>query len=203
MTFEDKQPIVQIVLYDGYGRPYAVPDGYAVPLNTPSDIAAGIDEYGMCRRMMMIEDEAVPDLWRLAITGKVSVTIPPPPAGGSPVAYYADDPLSVSQAISPHDISFVIASGKTFHIQQIIAGCQGDPAADGSKCEVVFDDGTEHLVDRIYVMGETQFGDYPDTSQARDGTEMVGNGTNTIILRRTRLSNSDQEIDIVVRGYVI
>lgn len=203
MSFADKQPIIQIVLYDGYGRAYAVPDGYAVPLNTPSNIFAGIDEYGVCRRIMLVEDEAIPDLWRLAITGKVSVQIAPPPVGGLARSYYADDPLEIGSLLSPHDTSYVIEDGKTFHIQQVIAGCQGDPSEDGSKVEIIFNDGTEHVVDRIYVHGETQFGDYPDTHTARDGTQLLGNGTNTIILRRTRLSNSTQEIDAVVRGYIV
>ena len=203
MAFENFQPIHQVVLYDGYGNPYAVRNGEYIPINTPSDIGAGQDEYGRLQRFTMVEDESTPDLWRLAITGKVSIQIAPPPAGGVPITIFADNPLAVSQAISPHRTSTIIPSGKTLFIQQIIAGCQGDPTANGSKVEVYFNNGTDHLVDRIYIMGETQFGNYPDTSQARDGTLLVGNGTNYIAIDRSRLSNSLQEIDSVIRGYTI
>jgi hypothetical protein len=177
--------------------------GVAVPVGKEGLLVSSIDQAGIARHLEVIEDETAPGLYRLAITGKVSVQVSPPPQGGTKVTYYADNPLSVSQAISPHDTVFVIPDGQQLVIQQIIAGCQGDSSADGSKCEVVFDDGTEHLVDRIYVMGETQFGNYPDTSEARDGTVIVGNGTNELILRRSRLSNSSQEVDLVVRGYLI
>lgn len=166
-------------------------------------LLAAPDLAGTTHHMSLIEDETIPGLYRLAITGKVSVQVAPPPEGGVPVTYFADNPLSISQAQSPHDTDITLPTGKILVIQQIIAGCQGDPSADGSKTEVVFDDGAEHLIDRIFITGQTQFGNYPDTTEARDGTALTGNGTNKLVLRRSRLSNSGQEIDLVVRGYLI
>jgi hypothetical protein len=177
--------------------------GVAVPAGKSGIQVHAQDQTGLARYLEVIEDETAPGLFRLAISGKVSLQVSPPPEGGTKITYFADNPLAVSQAISPHDTSFVIPSGTLLVIQQIIAGCQGDSSADGSKTEVIFDDGTEHLIDRIYIMGTTQFGNYPDTSEARDGTVLSGNGTNTIVLRRTRLSNSSQEVDLVVRGYLV
>jgi len=167
--------------------------------------AYGIDRLGVLRRMDLLQDETDTSLYRLAISGKVSVTIPPPPPGGAKIAISADNPLSISQATSPYLTEWTIPTGKTLFIQQIIAGCQGDPSADGSKVEVYYYDGaTEHLVDRIYILGQTQFGNYPDTSTARDGTVMTGSGTTRKLrIYRSRLSNSTQEIDAVVRGYTI
>jgi hypothetical protein len=196
------------VLYDDVNNvAMAVNDGDPIPANTRSLLASGIDQTGDARRLELIEDEAESGLYRLAITGKVSVIVSPPPEGGTRVAYYADNPLEISQATSPHLTEYDIPDGDTLHIQQIIAGCQGDPSADGSKVEIYYWDGTtDHLVDRIYVTGETQFGNYPDTDTSRDGTAMVGMptaGEGTIRIYRSRLSNSAQEIDAIVRGYTI
>jgi hypothetical protein len=85
-------------------------------------------------------------------------------------------------------------------LQQIVAGAALD--SKGSKVEVLFDNGTLHTIERVYVTGFTNFGSYPDTNTARDGVVLVGNGTNRIIIRRERLSGgSAQEVDAVVRGY--
>jgi hypothetical protein len=115
----------------------------------------------------------------------------------------ASSPLIVGPNPTSHTTEYVIANGKTFFIQQIIAGAEADPSEKGSKIEVAYFDGTtEHLVDRVYVTGFTQFGIYPDTSKTRDGTTMTGNGTTKVIrVKRQRMSTSGQEIDAVVRGY--
>lgn len=119
----------------------------------------------------------------------------------------ADTPLAISQAQSPFLSEWEIPNGEKLVLQQMIAGCQGDPSADGSKVEVYYWNGsTETLVDRIYVTGQTQFGNYPDTDTARDGTQLDGMptaGEGTIRIYRSRLSNSSQEIDAVLRGYTI
>jgi hypothetical protein len=139
---------------------------------------------------------------RLQIEGKVSITAPPTPPGGTDFILAAESPLEISQAQSPHLTSVVLPTSTTLFITQIVAGCQGDPSADGSKVEVFFWDGTtERIIDRIYVTGFTEFGNYPNVSKTRDGTTLSGDGTNELRIYRSRLSNSAQEIDAVVRGF--
>lgn len=139
---------------------------------------------------------------RLQVSGKVSLVKPETPPGGTDFQLVADNPLTVSQAISPHLTSTVIPNATTLFITQVIAGCQGDPSADGSKVEVLYWDGaTEHVIERVYVMGFTEFGDYPNVNKARDGTSLVGDGTAELRIYRYRLSNASQEIDCVVRGF--
>ena len=145
------------------------------------------------------------NVYRFATTGKVSVTVAPPPAGGSAIAYAADTPLVVSNT---EDSDFVLPDGKTLHIQQVVAGAAGDPSEKGSVVEIYYVDASsvEHLVDRIYTAGFTEFGNYPDTSITRDGTELLGDtsGTDTLIrIRRRRIAGASAEIDAVVRGYTI
>jgi len=88
-------------------------------------------------------------------------------------------------------------------LEYLVAGAEGDPTAKGSKIEVLYYDGAaEHLVERIYLMGES-VSVYPNTSSARDGTAMTGNGsTKKVYLRRHRMSGTAQEVDAVARGYV-
>jgi len=199
MSFHDRQPIEQGIPFDEYGTTHAVSEGYGVFENTPSELSAGIDEYDDCRRMMTILDSDE-NINRLAITGKVSIQVEPPPSGGVGIAYYADDPLSIKKQ---HTTEFVLPVGKTLFIQQIILGCQGDPSKNGSKAEISFDDGTSHLIDRLYVNGATMFGNHISTNEARDGTPITGNGTNKLVILRDRLAVSEQEIDVIIRGYHI
>jgi hypothetical protein len=111
-----------------------------------------------------------------------------------------DTPLDMS---GNNQTTYVITNGKTFYLQQIVAGSQGDPTENGSRVELFFYDGTEHLVARIYLTGFTTFITYPQLNEARDGTAMSGNGTNYLILRRTRLSGGNQEVDAVIYGYEV
>lgn len=145
--------------------------------------------------------EVLPDsndgINRLAITGKVSVTAPPPPTGATSIVIAADNPLLVGN----HDTEYIITNGTTFHIQQIVAGAAGDPTEKGSKITIIFHNGSEHVIERIYVSGFTNFGSYPDTDRTRDGVLLTGNGTNKIIIRREKVSGTNREIDAVVRGY--
>jgi len=202
MSFEDHQVIKQAVKYDEYGVPFAVSDGYEVPTNTPSVIFTGADEYGYGTNVSMVEDSNVPDLYRVAVTGKVSIQIVATPVGGTNIQVVADTPLGIKKQTSPHDTVYVIPNEKKLYVTQIVVGCQGDPSVDGSKCELIFNDGSDHLLERVYVMGLTTF-NYPNVCTTRDGTEMIGNGTNTFIVRRIRLSVAEQEIDAVARGYII
>jgi hypothetical protein len=196
-----------VLLYDADGNELAVQDGVAVPASTPALMVAAVDQSGNSRYLELIEDSIEAGLYRLVVSGKMTLSIPPPPPGGTKVQISADNPLEISQATSPYLTEWEIPNGQTLFIQQALAGCQGDPSADGSKAEIYYWDGTtEHLVDRIYVVGQTQFGNYPDTDEARDGTALVGMptaGEGTIRIYRSRLSNSSQEIDAVLRGFTI
>lgn len=139
-------------------------------------------------------------VFRLATDGRVIVTPPPAPDGATAVTIAADTPLSVSGL---RTTEYTIANGKTFHLQQVQSGAEGDPSEKGNKVEIRYYDGAaEHLVARQYIMGETLWLQMPDVSAARDGTSMDGNGTTkTIRVVRERLGGSSQEIDAVVYGY--
>lgn len=151
-------------------------------------------------RVGVVED-TVDGIYRLAIDGKVAVVNLEPPVGTTPVQIVADNPLEVSNGISPHDTEFVIPLNGTFTLQSIIAGSEGDSTENGSRVDVVYYDGTEHLVAREYISGFSTTIN-PDTSKARDGTVMVGTGTQKIIVRRKRLSGGTLEIDAVAKGFV-
>lgn len=148
-----------------------------------------------------VETDAADGKQRLAIVGKVSVSAPATPPSATPVTIAGDTPLSIS---TTQNTEYVIPDGETFTLSVVEAGAAGDPTEKGSKIEVIYDeDGTEKIIERIYITGQT-VAVYPDTSEARDGTSLVGNaaGTYKIILRRIRLSGTSQEVDAVVRGYV-
>ena len=136
---------------------------------------------------------------RLEINGKVQVVgaIPPPSTTG--VNIFADTPLTVSA----DDTVFVIPDGETFFLQQVIAGNE-DPTK-GASIEVIYNDATEHLVERVYTNGRTINVGYGDQGLARDLTPMVGNagGTFTVIVRRLKYTGSALAIDAIVRGYTV
>jgi len=136
-------------------------------------------------------------IYRLQISGKVqSVGAVPPPAT-TPVLISADTPLSVGT----NDTDYVIPNGETFHLQQITAGNE-DPTK-GAVTLVVFDDGSEHVVERVYTAGFTVQAGFSDIVVARDGTPLLGNGTNKIVVRRVKYSGSNIDIDAEVRGYSV
>lgn len=132
---------------------------------------------------------------RLEIVGKVSIIGASPPPATTPAIIYGDNPLTVGT----NDTTLVIPSGQTFFLQELVAGNE-DPTK-GAVVEVLFNNGSEHLVARIYIAGFTTATGYADRSTARDGTAMLGNGSHTVILRRTKFSGSDIAIDAVARGY--
>jgi len=140
--------------------------------------------------------------------GRVSVSSAPPspPPGTTEFVLSGDSPLTVGPNPTYQETeSSVIGSGVSLKIQFFAAGAEGDPSEGGSKVEIYWREGatpTDHLVERLYVSGSTVYETLPDTNTARDGTTMVGNGSNTkLVIRRKRLSNSGQEVDAVVRGY--
>lgn len=139
-------------------------------------------------------------LYRLAVTAKVTISSPVAPPNTTEVVVSADDPLEVA---TTSDTLYTITSGTVLHIQQLVAGAAGDPNEKGSKVEVYYSSSTgEHLVERVYVIGETQFGSYPDTSTARDGTPLSGSGAGeALIIRRSKLGGTAREIDAVMRGF--
>ena len=136
---------------------------------------------------------------RLEIAGKVSVTGASPPPSTNPATILAATPLSVGT----HDTTFVIPNGQTYYLQEVIAGNE-DPTK-GAVVEVIYFNGTEHVVARQYTAGFTITEGFPNRGIARDGTAMTGNvgGTNTILVRRTKYAGSNIAIDAVVRGYTL
>ena len=127
----------------------------------------------------------------------VRVVATAPPAGVDGVVIAADTPLTVGS----HDTEFTIPNGQTFHLQQITAGNE-DPSKGASVVVIYYDGTTEHVVARDYVNGATHSSTFPDLKKARDGTEMVGDGSTKLIrVRRLKFSGSDIAIDAVVFGY--
>jgi len=137
---------------------------------------------------------------RLDVSGKVSIVEAQPPPGATAIQISADTPLIITAGITPHDTDYIIAVGSTFTLLTLIGGSEGDSTENGSRIDIVYDNGSEHLVSREYVAGfSNQIS--PDTFKARDGTVMVGTGTEKIIVRRIRLSGGSLEIDAVVKGF--
>lgn len=144
-------------------------------------------------------DSVVDDKRRLAVSGKVILAPAPVPPGGTPITIAADNPLSLN---STHETLYTITTGKSFKLQQIVFGAEGDPTERGSKLEVIFRNASgDHVIERLYVTGFSQYVNYADVGKSRDGNVLSGNGTNKIVVRRMRLSGSSQEIDVVVRGF--
>lgn len=140
----------------------------------------------------------------LKVSAKIRPGLPTPPSGATLVQISADNPLEVGPNPSYHNTDTDLPAGKTLYIQQVVAGSQGDPTEAGSKVEVIYHDGTtDHLVQRIYVAGATVFVPFDDLSIARDETVMEGGSGKYIRISRIRMSQSSQEIDAVLTGYLL
>jgi len=190
------------VLYDGSGLQLAVKDGQFIDDHTQPAFLIAAHEHNtkQIHTAEMVFDE-LDNIHRIAVTGKVQTVTPPPPVGVSQITVAADDPLEMTGI---HDTEYTLTSGLVFHLQQMVVGAEGDPTEKGSKVEVYFDDGEEHIVERIYVTGFTQYGIYPDTNITRSGLPLEGNGTSKLIIRRSRMgASSAQEIDAVLRGFEV
>lgn len=139
---------------------------------------------------------------RLSVDARAHVVPPVAPEGTTPVQIVSDTPLTVT---TTQQDEYTIPAGKTFYLQSIVAGAEGDPVESGSKVEAYYYDGaTERLLLRLYLLGQTVSVSYADVSETRDGTPMEGNGTSKEIrVRRTRLSGGSAEIDAVVYGYLM
>ena len=121
------------------------------------------------------------------------------PTGSTQKIIAADNPLSVT---NEHDTSWIIPDGKRFYLQQIQAGASGDPTEKGSAIEVFFNNGADHLIARIYITGETVHVPLPEVAKTRDDLDLDGSGTsNSIKVKRRRISGAGQEIDALVIGY--
>lgn len=173
----------------------------AMPANTRALLIAGVDEGDIVRiPSILVDDED--DLRRLAIQGKISISAPTPPAAATPVSIAADTPLDVT---GTETTDFEITTGETFTIQQITAGAEGDPTEKGAVIRVSYLDsgGTSHIIEQIYLTGQTvQI--FPDTSEARDGTALVGfagAGNGTIRIEREQFGGGTRELDVVLRGF--
>lgn len=137
---------------------------------------------------------------RLRIEGKVSIVAPVAPSGTTPVTIVSSGSLGITSTSGIDDV-YYITSGKTFTLQQIIAGSEGDATEAGSVVEIFYGTASvDNLVERVYVNGfSTEI--YPNTSITRKKQSMTGSGGGRIILRRRRLSGGSQELDAVLRGF--
>ena len=185
------------VLFDANGNAIAVQDDTAIPANTPGILFSGETFEGKSKRVQVLEDGQV----------RVSSSPPKPPPGTTEYVFAQDDAnLSIGPVPSTHDtISAVIGNGVKLYLQIMTIGAAGDPSEKGSKVEFFWVTGStpvEHLIERLYATGASLSLQLPDVHKARDGTAMVGDGANTkLIIRRTRLSTSNGEIDASLRGY--
>jgi hypothetical protein len=184
------------VLYDANGNPLAFADGSDVS-SAQSILIAGKDAEDKSR-IIFTEGNGV---LRVA-------SVPPSPPPGTTEFVLAPDngDLEVGPTPTYHEKeSSVIGNGTDLVLQFIAAGAEGDPSERGSKVEIFWREGagpTDHLVERMYLTGATVALSLPDTRKTRDGTTMTGNGSNTkLVIKRTRMSTSAQEVDCVVRGY--
>lgn len=140
-------------------------------------------------------------------TLKVASQPPSPPPGTTEfVLSINESNLEIGSPPTYHeDESSVIGSGNDLYLQLFSAGAMGDPSERGSRVDLLWREGsgpTDHIIERMYVSGQSVTISLPDVNKARDGTSMTGNGTNTkLVIRRYRLSNADQEVDAIVRGY--
>lgn len=182
-------------------------DGNVIVYAPGDNIAAG-DAIGVVgrtvqniARWLKVDDE-----------GRLSVTPQPPvpPPGTTPfqvaVSEAQLDVGSGGQVASPHTtLGPIIGSGVSLTLQTINAGTEGDSSENGSVVEIYWREGggpTDHLIERIYIMGETVQITLPDVTEARDGTAFTGDGSTTrIVVVRRRLSVAALEVDFVVRGF--
>jgi len=139
---------------------------------------------------------------------KVAARPPVPPPGTTEFVLSQDEAELVVGPVPSYEetVSAAIPENYTLHLQIITAGAGGDPSEKGSKVEVYWREGvspTDHLVERLYLIGASVSVILPNVTKARDGTVMTGDagGTTKVVIRRERLSTSASEIDAVVRGY--
>jgi len=175
----------------------AVADGVALPANTRGLIIASVDGAG---DVHFVQSDSEGNL-------RVASQPPQPPAGTTEfVLAVPDGSLEISAPPDYHETeSSVIGSSVDLYLQSFTAGAGGDPSERGSRIDILWREGagpTDHVVERVYISGQSVTITLPDVHKARDGQALTGDGTTTkLVIRRYRLSNADQEVDAVVRGY--
>lgn len=151
--------------------------------------------------VVSVLDDVESELKRLAITGKVSVVPAPTPATATEVVVAAYVPLEFTPN-NPQTEAHSIPTGKTFYLLQAEYGAEDDPSDKGSRVELAYYDGTtEHIVDLLYVTGDTSYIQYPETSKSLDGTTMVGGTGKEFRIKRQHFGGAAKELYAVVRGY--
>lgn len=187
---------VKSVLYSG-GREVALNNGDVLDDTQPVLVIGGKSDQSDIARPILLDDYGAV---------KTVNTPPVPPPNATAVAVSQDDTyLSIDGTDSPDDTEYTIPNGKTFYLQNLLGGAEGDPSEKGSRLDAVYIDSSsvEHVISRLYLVGQTISSVFADTPVARDGTQMNGNGSSTkIVLRRIRLSNAAQEVDGEIRGYI-
>jgi len=143
--------------------------------------------------------------------GTVVVAAKPPsaPPGTTEFVQAVDEAeLSVGaggDVASPHTtLGAIVADTVNLFLQTVNVGTEGDPAEAGAKIELYWQTSgpVNHLVERIFVAGDTKQITLPNINKARDGTVMTGDSADTrLTVTRTRLSNASQEVDFEVRGF--
>lgn len=169
------------------------------PANTRALLISGLDDTDYIR-VPTVTPDTEDGRNRVEVSGKFTLTPPEPPAATTPVTIDGGNPLDLSGTDTE---DWIIPNGETFTFTQLIAGAEGDPTEKGSKVEVRYVDSSsvEHLISRVYITGFTTE-IYPQTSQARDGTALTGDGVTTAIrIYREHFGGGTRELDAVVRGY--
>jgi len=189
-------------IVDGNQDPIDIQDGVAVPAGVDSGLQVAGPDLGGTGRVVTVTRDSDDGKNRLEISGKISVSAPPPPPAATPKQIAADTPLDVT---GTHNTDYEITDGTTFTIQSFTAGAEGDPTEKGAKVSIFYIDASSvsHLVADIYLTGET-VQTFPDTSVARDGTSLDGTaaaGTGVLRVAREQFGGGTRELDSVVRGF--
>lgn len=130
----------------------------------------------------------------------------PPPGTTAFVLAVLETNLEIGAPPTYHETeSSAVANNAELHLQLFTAGAAGDPSERGSRVDIFWREGggpTDHVIERMYVSGQSVTITLPDVHQSRDGTALTGDGSTTkLVIRRYRLSNADAEVDAIVRGY--
>lgn len=130
----------------------------------------------------------------------------PPPGTTEFVLAVAEGSLEISSPPAYHEtVSAAIGNSLDLYLQLFTAGAAGDPSERGSRVDLLWREGgtpTDHVIERVYLSGQSVTITLPDVHKARDGTALTGDGSTTkLVIRRYRLSNAAQEVDAIVRGY--
>jgi hypothetical protein len=187
-----------VALFDGVNEiALAVADGVTLPANTRGLIFASVDNAGAVH---FVHSDSAGNL-------RVASQPPQPPAGTTEfVLAVSEGDLEISAPPAYHETeSTAIGSSVELYLQSFTAGAGGDPSERGSRIDVLWREGagpTDHVIERVYISGQSVTITLPDVHKARDGTTMIGDGSTTkLVIRRYRLSNAVQEVDAIVRGY--